>query len=116
VSYRGNRVVNLPPDPAGREGRDQDGIHTYQLPDGRRFEITYHGGVPDGPFRAFYTNGAPWGEATYRQGRVIEAWLITRQGRRFDELHNGPAASDALTAEAKAEAEQPARHGGKNSR
>jgi len=106
VSLRGNRVVNLPPDPAGREGRDQDGVHTYSLPDGRRFEINYHGGVPDGPFRAFYLNGALWGEATYRQGKVIEAWLISRRGKRFDELHDGPAASAAVTAEAVAEAEQ----------
>jgi hypothetical protein len=101
VSYRGHRVVQLPPDPAGREGRDQDGVHTYQLPDGRRFEITYRGGVPDGPFRAFYADGKPWGEAIYRQGRVIEAWIITRQGRRFDELNDGTAAAAAMEAELK---------------
>lgn len=102
VSFRDCRVVNLPPDPAGREGRDQDGVHTYHFPDGRRFEVTYRGGVPDGPFRAFHADGAPWGEATYRQGRVVAAWLITRDGRKLDELMDGEAAQkavkDSLTA------------------
>lgn len=96
VSFRDCRVVNLPPDPAGREGRDQDGVHTYNLPDGRRFEITYRGGVPDGPFRAYYADGAPWGEATYRNGRVVAAWLITRDGRKIDELKYGEAAQQAV--------------------
>jgi tetratricopeptide (TPR) repeat protein len=98
VSFRGNRVVNLPPDPAGREGRDQNGIHTYSLTDGRRFEITYQGGVPDGPFRAYQADGAPWGEATYRNGRVVSAWLITRDGRKIDELKDGGAAQQAMAA------------------
>lgn len=97
VSFRDQRVVNLPPDPAGREGRDQDGVHTYLFPDGRRFEITYRGGVPDGPFRAFHADGAPWGEATYRNGRVVEAWLITRDGRKFDELKDGDDAQKAMS-------------------
>jgi hypothetical protein len=92
ISFRGFRVVDEPPDPAGREGRDQDGVHHYGLPDGRRFEVTYHRGVPDGPFRAFHADGKPWGEATYRQGRVVAAWIITPQGRRFDELNPGTAA------------------------
>ena len=100
VSFRGDRVVDLPPDPAGRDGRDQDGVHVYRLPDGRRFEVTYHGGVPDGPFRAFYADGSAWGEATYRQGHVVAAWLTTRLGRRFDELHDGPAATEASNADA----------------
>lgn len=111
VSFRGFHVVDLPPDPAGREGRDQNGIHTYQLHDGRRFEITYRGGVPDGPFRAFYADGSRWGEATYRQGRVVDAWIFTRLGRRFDELNDGPAACKALMAEAKASAEELTRRG-----
>ena len=97
VSYQGNRVVELPPDPAGREGRDQDGVHTYKFPDGRRYEITYHGGVPDGPFHAYHADGTPWGEATYRNGRVVEAWLITRDGRKFDELKDGEAAQKAVS-------------------
>jgi len=89
VTLRDRYVVNLPPDPAGRQGRDQDGVHVYQLPDGRRFEITYHGGVPDGPFHAYYADGKPWGEATYRQGRVVAASIITRDGRKLDELASG---------------------------
>jgi tetratricopeptide (TPR) repeat protein len=97
VSFRDWHVVDLPPDPAGREGRDQDGVHTYQFPDGRRFEITYRSGVPDGPFRAYHADGAPWGEATYRKGRVVEAWLITRDGRKFDELKDGEAAQKAVS-------------------
>lgn len=105
VALRGHRVVDRPPDPAGRQGRDLDGVHTYRLPDGRRFEVTYRGGVPDGRFRAFYADGARWGEATYRQGRVVEARVFTRGGRRFDELKDGPAANDAMVAEAKAEAD-----------
>lgn len=105
IAYRGNRVVDLPPDPAGLEGRDQDGIHTYPFPDGRRWEITYRGGVPDGPFRAYYADGSPWSEATYRKGRVVEAWLITRDGKKFDELKDGDAAEAAIEAGAKAGSE-----------
>jgi hypothetical protein len=111
VAFRGHRVVTLPPDPAGREGRDQDGIHTYSLPDGRRFEVTYRGGVPDGPFRAFYADGSLWGEATYQNGRVIEAWVLTRGSRRFDELNQGREANEALEAGAKATAEEIAQRG-----
>jgi len=84
--FRGRYLTDQPPDPAGREGRDQDGVHVFQLPEGRRFEVTYRGGVPDGPFRAFYEDGKPWGEATYQKGKVVEAWLIGRDGRRYDEL------------------------------
>jgi hypothetical protein len=97
VTFRDWRVVNRPPDPAGREGRDQDGVHVYQLSGGRRFEVTYRGGVPDGPFRAFHGDGALWGEATYRNGRVVEAWLFTRDGRKFDELKDGEAAQKAVS-------------------
>jgi len=96
VTFREWHVVNLPPDPAGREGRDQDGVHTYQFPDGRRYEVSYRGGVPDGPFRAFHADGSRWGEATYLNGRVVEAWLFTRDGRKFDELKDGEAAQKAL--------------------
>lgn len=73
VTFRGGRVVDLPPDPAGREGRDADGVHHYRFPDGTRFEVTYRG------------------------GRVVAAWLIGRDGRRFDELKDGRAAQEALS-------------------
>ena len=98
VSFRDGRTVDLPPDPAGREGRDQPGVHVYRLPDGGRFEVTYRDGAPDGPFRAFHADGAPWGEATYRAGRVVAAWLLTRDGARFDELLDGKAAQAAVAA------------------
>jgi len=111
VAFQGSRVVDLPPDPAGREGRDQDGVHIYQLPDGRRLDITYHGGVPDGPFRAVYADGSTWGEATYRQGRVIQARVITRKGRSFDELGDSAAATEALVADAKTTAKEFAQRG-----
>ncbi len=106
LRYRGRHVTTRPPDSAGREGRDQDGIHTYQLPGGRRFEITFRGGVPDGPFKAYYENGSLWGEATYRNGRATEAWVVTRSGRRFDELRDSAAATKAMNADAQAEAEK----------
>lgn len=107
VSFRGQRVVNLPPDPAGREGRDQDGVHTYQFPDGRRFEVTYRSGVPDGSFRAHHADGTLWGEATYRNGRVVTAWLITRDGHRFDELKNGDIAGQAVANSRAASSQDP---------
>jgi len=76
----------------------QDGAHTSRLPDGRRIETTYRGGVPDGPFRAYNPDGSPWGEANYVKGRIVgPAWLYTRNGRKIDELtdaeatHNAPA-------------------------
>ncbi|RXK56120.1 hypothetical protein ESB00_09675 [Oleiharenicola lentus] len=106
LRYRGRRVTTRPPDSAGREGRDQDGIHTYQLPEGRRFEIAFRGGVPDGLFKAYYENGSLWGEGTYRQGRIAEAWVVTRSGRRFDELRDSAAATRAMEADAKVEAEK----------
>ncbi len=96
VTFQDWHVVRKPPDPDGREGRDQDGVHTYQFPDGRRFEVTYRGGTPDGQFRAFHANGTRWGEATYRNGRVVEAWLFTRDGRKFNELKQGEAAQKAV--------------------
>ena len=48
-----------------------DGVFVKKLPDGRRFEITYHGGMADGPFRAYYQNGNLWGEATYVKGHPV---------------------------------------------
>jgi hypothetical protein len=85
VTFRDNRVVNLPPDPAGMEGRDQDGVHVYTT--AGRWEITYRGGVPDGPFRAYYPNGKLQVEATYVKGRVVgPAWHYLPDGRKYDEL------------------------------
>lgn len=86
VTFRDWRIVNRPADPAGRQGRDQDGIHVYQLPDGGRFEVMYHGGVPDGPFRAYHADGKLWGEATYRHGQLVAASHFTRDGQKYDEL------------------------------
>jgi hypothetical protein len=64
-----------------------DGLHIVKLKDGRRFETTWKGGVPDGPFRAYRADGTLWGEATYVQGRVIGPSLIhLPDGRKFDEL------------------------------
>lgn len=45
-----------------------DGLHVTTRPQGRRFETTWRGGVPDGPFRAFYADGKLWAEATYVRG------------------------------------------------
>ena len=87
TTFRRNRVVKLPPDPAGLEGRDQDGVHTYAYVGGTRLEITYRGGVPDGPFRAYRANGRLWVEATYVRGRVVgPAWHHLPDGSKFDEL------------------------------
>ena len=47
-----------------------------------------------------------WGEATYRQGRVVKASVITRHGRRFDELHDGAAASKAMIIDPRADAQE----------
>jgi len=64
-----------------------DGLHIIKLKDGRRFETTWRGGVPDGPFRAYRADGSLWGEATYGQGRVIgPSWIHLVDGRKFDEL------------------------------
>lgn len=49
--------------------RPRNGVDVRVLRDGRKFEITYRDGVPHGPFRAFYADGRPWGEATYISGR-----------------------------------------------
>lgn len=51
--------------------RKPDGVFVKKFPDGRRFEITYRGGVADGPFRAYHQNGNLWGEATYAKGRPV---------------------------------------------
>lgn len=64
-----------------------NGMHTTVRKDGRRFEITWRDGVPDGPFRAYRADGSLWGEATYGQGRVIgPSWIHLADGRKFDEL------------------------------
>ena len=64
-----------------------DGLHIVKLKDGRRFETTWRGGVPDGPFHAYRADGSLWGEATYAQGRVVgPSWIHLPDGRKFDEL------------------------------
>ncbi len=69
----------------GREKRD--GPQVKQFPDGSRFETTYRSGVPHGPFKAFYPDGKPWGEANYENGLITgPCWNYPRQGARFDEL------------------------------
>lgn len=59
--------------------RKPDGLYVKTLPDGRRFETTYRGGVPDGAFRAYYTEGQLWAEATYRHGRPTGPHVIYDQ-------------------------------------
>jgi hypothetical protein len=46
-----------------------DGLHVTTAPQGGRFETTWHGGMPHGPFRAYYRSGELWAEATYERGR-----------------------------------------------
>ncbi len=38
-----------------------------------RFETTWHNGVREGPFHAYYENGALWAEATY-----VDGWPVGR--------------------------------------
>jgi hypothetical protein len=45
-----------------------DGVHVTTPPAGGRFETTWRGGVPDGPFRATYADGKLWAEAAYVRG------------------------------------------------
>jgi hypothetical protein len=64
-----------------------DGVLVKLLPDGSRLETTYRGGVPHGPFKAFFPDGKSWGEANYENGRVAgPCWNYSRAGVRFDEL------------------------------
>jgi hypothetical protein len=76
-----------------------DGVRQRRLSDGRRFEISYRNGLPDGPFRAYLPDGTLWGEATYAQGRLVgPAWLVTRDGKKFNELTDGAAGQAAFVA------------------
>lgn len=87
ITFQDNQLVNRAPDPEGREGRDQDGVHIYPLGGAGRYEITYRGGVADGPFRAYREDGSLWVEATYQRGRVVgPAWHYLPDGTKFDEL------------------------------
>ena len=96
----GKVVRIVPPDDVA--GRQQNGIHTVKLPDGRYFKVTYRGGVPDGPFTAYYSDGALWGEATYVRGRVVgPSWLYTRDGRKFDEFAEPDTVDEKLAAAAR---------------
>ncbi|HWA29356.1 MAG TPA: hypothetical protein VG734_27140 [Lacunisphaera sp.] len=70
-----------------REGEKTDGVHTKQFPDGSRFETTYRGGVPHGPFKAYRPDGKLWGEANYEHGRLTgPCWNYPASGERFDEM------------------------------
>jgi hypothetical protein len=70
-----------------REGEKPDGVHTKNFPDGSRFETTYRGGVPHGPFKAYRADGKLWGEANYESGRVVgPCWNYPREGEKFDEM------------------------------
>lgn len=90
TTFRNHRIVNRRPDPAGMEGRDQDGVHVYDLGNNSRYEITYRAGMPDGPFRAYRADGSLWVEATYVKGHVVgPAWHHLPGGRKFDELAVG---------------------------
>ncbi len=65
----------------------RDGVQVVQLPDGRRCETTYRGGVADGPFRAYRADGKLWAEAAYVQGRQTgPVWNYSGEGPRFNEL------------------------------
>jgi hypothetical protein len=48
--------------------KDREGVHVTLPFQGGRFETTWRGGVPDGPFRAYYADGKLWAEATYVRG------------------------------------------------
>lgn len=76
-----------------------DGVQLTKWEDGRRYETTWRGGVPHGVFRAFYPDGVLWSEATFAHGRLAgPAWLYTHDGRKFDELKEGPTAVAAIAA------------------
>lgn len=91
-----------------------DGVRKQRWPDGRRFETTYRHGRPDGPFRAYLPDGTLWGEATYEQGRLVgPAWLVTRDGRKFNELTDGAAGHAAFLKSAASGADTRASSGRK---
>lgn len=90
----GTELPGLQPRPTHPDGIQVGGETT-----GERWETTWDGGRIHGPFRAYRRDGTIWSEARYENGRVVEAWLITRAGQRFNELTNGPAGAAALAAE-----------------
>lgn len=66
-------------------GRKPDGVHRSKIWD-RRTETTYRGGMPDGPFRAYYESGELWAEATYVKGRPVGPHAIyDRKGKKIFE-------------------------------
>ena len=66
--------------------RKPDGVHVKKLWNDRRFETTYHGGMPDGQFRAYYEGGELWAEATYVKGRPVGPHVVyARNGKRIYE-------------------------------
>lgn len=79
---------------AGREAyqrwleseRQPDGVQVKKLWNGRRFEISYLGGVPHGPFRAYYEDGELWAEASYAKGSPVGSHVVyARNGNRIYE-------------------------------
>ena len=59
-----------------------DGVHVTARPQGRRFETTWRGGVPDGPFRAYYADRKLWAEATYVRGAPSGRHVVyNREGK-----------------------------------
>jgi len=48
--------------------KDHEGVHVTSPFQGGRFETTWRGGMPEGPFRATYADGKLWAEATYVHG------------------------------------------------
>ncbi len=68
-----------------------DGVHVSTPPQGGRFETTWRGGVPAGPFRAYYENGQLWAEATYVGGRPVGRHVVyDRAGKIIFETQFAP--------------------------
>ncbi len=73
------------------ERRKREGVQVVQEADRRRFETTWRGGVPDGPFRATYADGKLWAEATYVRGVPSGRHVVyDRAGKIIYETIFGP--------------------------
>lgn len=83
----------------GEDPPQPDGVAIETWPDGRRFATTWLDGKRHGPFRAYYASGSLWSEATLEHDRVVEAWLHTPGGQKFNELTDGARAVAAIHAE-----------------
>ena len=71
-----------------------DGVHTTRFGYDTRLEVTYRGGVPHGPLRAYSRDGQLWAQANYVNGRIIGPCWNQAMGERFDE--NVPSARHPL--------------------